>query len=214
MGRVKFAKYSRRRFDALIAKNADTLYAVNDTGDFSNSSLDEDAELYIGDKLIKTGGDVLPPPVVTEWHVEKLERNITVTAGGRPAIVLSFQVPSSGTYMINLHLTGTGSGIVNFSLLKTASLEIIASTSQYIGGSNNYQSVTLTGIVSVSEADVAAKAKIELQSSVPSGYKDATIYSVNQGREVNATRMDAVKITPADYKWIEEAQNETEKGGE
>lgn len=205
MGRVKFAKYSRKRFDALIVKNADTLYAVNDTGDFSNSSLDEDAELYIGDKLIKTGGDVLPPPVATECHVEKLERNITVTAGGRTAVVLSFQVPSSGTYMINLHLTAAGSGIVNFSLLKTASAEIIASTSQYFGSASDYQSVTLTGVVSVSEADVAAKAKIELQGSVPSGYKDAIIYSVNQGGAVNATRMDIVKITPVDNSWIERA---------
>lgn len=205
MGRVKFAKYSRRRFDALIVKNADTLYAVNDTGDFSNSSLDEDAELYIGDKLIKTGGDVLPPPVATECHVEKLERNITVTAGGRPAVVLSFQVPSSGTYMVSAHATVVGD-LINFALFKIASsAEVISSTTQYGVNGTAYNSVTLTGVIAVSEADVAAKAKIELQGSVPSGHKNATIYSVNQGGAVNATRMDIVKITPVDNSWIERA---------
>ncbi len=205
MGRVKFAKYSRRRFDALIAKNADTVYAVNDTGDFSNSSLDEDAELYIGDKLIKTGGDVLPPPVATECHVEKLERNITVPAGGRPAVVLSFQVPSSGTYMVSTHATVVGD-MVNFALFKIASsAEVISSTTQYGVNGTAYNSVTLTGVITVSEADVAANAKIELHVSVPSGNKNATVYSVNQDGAVNATRMDIVKITPVDNSWIERA---------
>lgn len=54
MGLVKHKKLSKTEYNSLSEKDEDTLYAVNENGDFSESNMDDSAELYIGDK--KVGG--------------------------------------------------------------------------------------------------------------------------------------------------------------
>lgn len=52
MGLVKHEKLSKTEYSGLSEKDEDTLYAVNENGDFSESNMDDSAELYIGDKKI------------------------------------------------------------------------------------------------------------------------------------------------------------------
>lgn len=52
MGLVKHEKLSKTEYNGLSEKDEDTLYAVNENGDFSESNMDDSAELYIGDKKI------------------------------------------------------------------------------------------------------------------------------------------------------------------
>lgn len=52
MGLVKHKKLSKTDYNSLSEKDEDTLYAVNENGDFSESNMDDSAELYIGDKKI------------------------------------------------------------------------------------------------------------------------------------------------------------------
>ena len=56
MGLVKHKKLSKTEYNSLSEKDEDTLYAVNENGDFSESNMDDSAELYIGDKKIGGGG--------------------------------------------------------------------------------------------------------------------------------------------------------------
>lgn len=50
MGLAKHKKLSKSEYDSLSVKDEDTLYAVNENGDFSEENLEDSAELYIGDK--------------------------------------------------------------------------------------------------------------------------------------------------------------------
>ena len=52
MGLAKHKKLSKSEYDSLSVKDEDTLYAVNQNGDFSEENLEDSAELYIGDKKI------------------------------------------------------------------------------------------------------------------------------------------------------------------
>lgn len=64
MGLVKHKKLSKTEYNSLSEKDEDTLYAVNENGDFSESNMDDSAELYIGDK--KIGGDGKTYDLATE----------------------------------------------------------------------------------------------------------------------------------------------------
>lgn len=52
MGLAKHKKLSKSEYDSLSTKDEDTIYAVNESGDFSEENLDDTAELFIGDKKI------------------------------------------------------------------------------------------------------------------------------------------------------------------
>lgn len=52
MGLAKHKKLSKSEYNSLSNKDEDTLYAVNENGDFSEENLEDSAELYIGDKKI------------------------------------------------------------------------------------------------------------------------------------------------------------------
>lgn len=62
MGKIKFKRGTVSDF-ASIKKDEDTLYAVNENGDFSEDSIEETAELYIGDKKIVSNGLKTPVPI-------------------------------------------------------------------------------------------------------------------------------------------------------
>lgn len=52
MGIVKYKKLSESDYNNITEKDEDTLYAVNQNGDFSEENLDTKADLYLGDKKI------------------------------------------------------------------------------------------------------------------------------------------------------------------
>lgn len=52
MGIVRHKKLSKTAYNNIVSKDEDTLYVVNDNGDFSEENLEDSAELYIGDKRI------------------------------------------------------------------------------------------------------------------------------------------------------------------
>lgn len=49
---VVYCKISREDYNSLTIKDEDTLYAVNDNGDFSMANLNDSAELYLGNKKL------------------------------------------------------------------------------------------------------------------------------------------------------------------
>lgn len=74
MGLVKFAKASREAYRE-ATKDDETLYFVNETGDFSDESMDESGELYLGSKKISS--DNIPNAETAEKL--KTARNIKPT---------------------------------------------------------------------------------------------------------------------------------------
>lgn len=57
MAKVKFSFGSKGAFEKLSVKDPNTVYFVNETGDFSSASLDADGDIYLGEKLLTGGGD-------------------------------------------------------------------------------------------------------------------------------------------------------------
>lgn len=60
-GRVSCMKLSRAAYAALESKDPDTLYCVNNDGNFGEENMDADGDIYLGGKLL-TGQPVVPPP--------------------------------------------------------------------------------------------------------------------------------------------------------
>lgn len=90
MSKVRFVKGSRAAFEALSEKDGGVIYFVNETGDFSPSSLDGGGELYLGDKLISgnsapienqpgDGGLILPGKL---YSLGSLGSDLSLKAGG------------------------------------------------------------------------------------------------------------------------------------
>ena len=52
MGRVRCIKLSRAAFEAILEKDDDALYFVNETGTFGPDSLETDGDIYLGDKIL------------------------------------------------------------------------------------------------------------------------------------------------------------------
>lgn len=196
MGRAKFAKYSQRAYDALVTKDANTIYAVNDTGDFSSSSLDTEGKLYIGEKPIKM--DAIPFGI--EYYDVKLDSTSGDIALMSNTEILSYQFYSSGVYMVMAHVTLRGSALTSVVLKKVipnqpVRPDIISSTTVALDG---YASVTLIGVLSITEEDILSKATMEL-----CGSNNSTLYSGSISVEAiyenydganDATRMYLIKI--------------------
>ena len=87
MGKIKFTKATTEAFQDLLDDglvNADTLYFVSDTGDFSPSSLDTDGSLYLGDKLISSPQKPSFYYGVCRVAGSQTVKNVTVDAGILP----------------------------------------------------------------------------------------------------------------------------------
>lgn len=96
MAKVRFSFGSKAAFDRMAAKDPSTVYFINETGDFSSASLDDDGDIYLGEKLLTGGGaggaaaipvhagmpsdGVLRPNTLYQLGV--LDRSISVTLSG------------------------------------------------------------------------------------------------------------------------------------
>lgn len=71
MARIKFVKATEEQYSSLQSPDENTLYFVNEKGDFSDASLEVDGRLYLGDKLIGGGASTSPTSSVTQTPVQK-----------------------------------------------------------------------------------------------------------------------------------------------
>lgn len=197
MGRTKFAKYSKEVYDSLAVKDADTIYAVNDTGDFSSASLDTEAKLFIGEKPVKM--DAIP--FATEHYSVALDSTSGDIGLIRDTIILAYQFYSPGVYLIMTHVTLQCAADVSLALKKVipnTSLRpyIISSTTVSNDGYSIdcYTSVTLVGLLTITQEEVVSKATIRLYGSVVAHATVLARYD-NDAGDGCATRMDIIKIS-------------------
>lgn len=77
MARIKFVKATEEQYSSLQSPDENTLYFVNEKGDFSDASLEVDGRLYLGDKLIGGGASTSPTSSVVQTP---LQQSVSVTA--------------------------------------------------------------------------------------------------------------------------------------
>lgn len=78
MARIKFVKATEEQYSSLQSPDENTLYFVNEKGDFSDASLEVDGRLYLGDKLIGGGASTSPTSSVTQTPVQQ---SVSVPSG-------------------------------------------------------------------------------------------------------------------------------------
>lgn len=160
MAKVKFVFGSRQAFEALREKNADTIYVVNETGDFSSASLDADGDVYLGGKLL-TGGATASPVVSTTPN--RLQPNVLYQLG---VLTSSLSVTLSGDFDENVknewHVTFMASG--KPSPVITVNAPTILGYNSVIIGDSNIITGTNGGVYDVRVLYAGT------MSSCPSGY--------------------------------------------
>lgn len=78
MARIKFVKATEEQYSSLQSPDENTLYFVNEKGDFSDASLEVNGRLYLGDKLIGGGASTSPTSSAVQ---APLQQSVSVTAG-------------------------------------------------------------------------------------------------------------------------------------
>lgn len=133
MGLVKFIKLTNEKFLSLEHKDENSLYFVNEYGDFSNESLEVSGDLYLGEKVISknisitdvisdldSSSDTVPSPKAVKNYVDEATSLGYAYMGiATPAIIPSqtirkmFYIASQNGDYTYFGLTG----VVKYSLL-------------------------------------------------------------------------------------------------